>query len=164
MNKYDSETISGYLEKEGYKPSEEVGDSDLVIVNTCSIREKAEDKVYSQIGRLNKLKKKNPNLKIAVCGCFANRAGEEIAKKAQSVDLIFGTQNIAKLPDLLEQMEEGRVVDTEAIVPDFISLEPMNRENGKVVGLVLLEDVTISVHSVWYRILAVQNGASQVIL
>jgi tRNA-2-methylthio-N6-dimethylallyladenosine synthase len=131
MNKYDSETISGYLEKEGYKPSEEVGDSDLVIVNTCSIREKAEDKVYSQIGRLNKLKKKNPNLKIAVCGCFANRAGEEIAKKAQSVDLIFGTQNIAKLPDLLEQMEEGRVVDTEAIVPDFISLEPMNRENGK---------------------------------
>ena len=63
MNKYDSETISGYLEKEGYEPSEEVGDSDLVIVNTCSIREKAEDKVYSQIGRLNKLKKKNPNLK-----------------------------------------------------------------------------------------------------
>ncbi len=131
MNKYDSETISGYLEKEGYEPSEEVGDSDLVIVNTCSIREKAEDKVYSQIGRLNKLKKKNPNLKIAVCGCFANRAGEDISKRAQMVDLIFGTQNISKLPDLLEQMEEGRVLDIEPIAPDFTSLEPMNRENGK---------------------------------
>ena len=131
MNKYDSETISGYLEKEGYEPSDEVGDSDLVIVNTCSIREKAEDKVYSQIGRLNKLKKKNPNLKIAVCGCFANRAGEEISKRAQMVDLIFGTQNISKLPDLLEQMEEGRVLDTDPIAPDFTSLEPMNRENGK---------------------------------
>ncbi|MED5579764.1 MAG: tRNA (N6-isopentenyl adenosine(37)-C2)-methylthiotransferase MiaB [Nitrospinota bacterium] len=131
MNKYDSETISGYLEEEGYSLSAQLEDSDLVIVNTCSIREKAEEKVYSQIGRLSKLKKKNPNLKIAVCGCFANRAGEQIAKRAQTVDLVFGTQNISKLPNLLEKLEEGRVLDTKPVVPDFTSLEPINRENGR---------------------------------
>ena len=130
MNRYDTETITGYLEAEGYEETESNEAADLILLNTCSIRDKAEQKVYSQIGRLDKLKKTNPALKVGVCGCFATRAGEAIAKRGKAVDLVFGTQNIAKLPMLLEEMEERRVVDTEPIPPDFTELAPMVRGGG----------------------------------
>ncbi len=130
MNRYDTETITGYLEREGYEATESNEEADLVLLNTCSIREKAEQKVYSEIGRLDKLKKANPALKIGVCGCFATRDGEAIAKKRKSVDLVFGTQNIDKLPLLLEEMEHGRVVDTAPVAPDFTELAPIERGGG----------------------------------
>ncbi len=130
MNRYDTETITGYLEAEGYEETESNETADLILLNTCSIRDKAEQKVYSQIGRLDKLKKANPALKVGVCGCFATRDGEAIAKRGKAVDLVFGTQNIAKLPMLLVEMEEGRVVDTEPIAPDFTELAPMVRGGG----------------------------------
>ncbi len=130
MNRYDTETVTGYLEAEGYEETEANEEADLILLNTCSIRDKAEQKVYSQLGRLDKLKKKNPALKIGVCGCFATRDGEAIAKRGKTVDLVFGTQNIAKLPMLLEQMKERRVVDTAPVAPDFTELAPMARGGG----------------------------------
>ena len=130
MNRYDTETITGYLEEEGYEEAEASEEVDLILLNTCSIRDKAEQKVYSQIGRLEKLKASKPDLKIGVCGCFATRDGEAIAKRRKSVDLVFGTQNIAKLPTLLEEMREGRVVDTAPLPPDFTELAPIERGGG----------------------------------
>ncbi len=130
MNRYDTETITGHLQAEGYEETESNEAADLILLNTCSIRDKAEQKVYSQIGRLDKLKKSNPSLKIGVCGCFATRDGEAIAKRGKVVDLVFGTQNIAKLPMLLEEMEERRVVDTAPIPPDFTELAPIERGSG----------------------------------
>ena len=130
MNRYDTETITGYLEEEGYEEAEASEEADLILLNTCSIRDKAEQKVYSQLGRLEKLKASKPDLKIGVCGCFATRDGEAIAKRRKSVDLVFGTQNIAKLPILLEEMREGRVVDAAPIPPDFTELAPIERGGG----------------------------------
>lgn len=130
MNRYDTETITGYLGGQGYEETESNEEADLILLNTCSIRDKAEQKVYSQIGRLEKLKASRPDLKIGVCGCFAARDGEAIAKRRKSVDLVFSTQNIASLPTLLEEMEKGRVVDTAPVAPDFDELAPIERGEG----------------------------------
>lgn len=130
MNRYDTETITGHLEEAGYASCEDAADADLILLNTCSIRDKAEQKVYSQLGRLKELKEQNPGLKIGVCGCFATREGEAIAKSRSMVDLVFGTQNIAKLPGLLDDLEEGRVVDIQPIAPDFTELAPIRRDGG----------------------------------
>ena len=130
MNRYDSETISGYLAQEGYEPIDDPAQSDLILLNTCSIRDKAEQKVFSQLGRLRKLKKANPDLKIGVCGCFATREGEELAKNAAGIDLIFGTQNIQKLPELLRGLESGPVYDAKPAEPDFTELAPIRRGDG----------------------------------
>ena len=130
MNRYDTETITGHLEQEGYERSEDFERSDLILLNTCSIRDKAEQKVFSQLGRLSRLKKVNPALKIAVCGCFATREGEGIAKRQPAVDLIFGTQNISELPRLLGRMAKGRVVDVAPVEPDFTEVVPIQREGA----------------------------------
>ncbi|MEE9275670.1 MAG: tRNA (N6-isopentenyl adenosine(37)-C2)-methylthiotransferase MiaB [bacterium] len=130
MNRYDSETITGLLEGEGYERCRDFQDADLILLNTCSIRDRAEQKVYSQLGRLNRLKREKPGLKIGICGCFATREGVNIARRQPAVDLIFGTQNIDKLPELLVGLEEGRVVDTAPIEPDFTELAPRRREDG----------------------------------
>lgn len=128
MNRYDTETITGYLEQEGYERSEDFARADLILLNTCSIRERAEQKVFSQLGRLSQIKKANPGLKIAVCGCFATREGGEIARRQPAVDLVFGTQNIAELPRLLDRMTQGRVVDVAPVAPDFTEVAPIQRE------------------------------------
>ena len=78
-------------------------EADLLFVNTCSIREKAEVKVYSDLGRIRKLKEANPNLRIAVGGCVASQEGANIIKKAPYVDIVFGPQTLHRLPDFLKQ-------------------------------------------------------------
>jgi tRNA-2-methylthio-N6-dimethylallyladenosine synthase len=130
MNRYDSETISGYLAQEGYEPIDDPAQSDLILLNTCSIRDRAEQKVFSHLGRLRKLKRANPNLKIGVCGCFATREEEKLAKNAADIDLIFGTQNIQKLPELLRSLDAGPVHDAKPAEPDFTELAPIRRGDG----------------------------------
>lgn len=105
MNKYDSEVIEGLLDEAGYAATDEIGEADLILLNTCSIRAKAEQKLFSQLGHLRLLKAENPDLMIGVCGCVAQREGETILKRAPFVDLVFGTQNIIRLPELLTQRE-----------------------------------------------------------
>ncbi len=101
MNFHDSERMIGILKDEGYNLTDNPDKADLIILNTCSIREKAEQKFYSDLGRLRKLKKTNPRLKIGVGGCIAQQAAEKIFKKVPYVNLVLGPQNIESLPDLI---------------------------------------------------------------
>lgn len=101
MNVHDSEKISGVLCREGYSPAQSPGDSDLIIFNTCSIRQKAEQKFFSELGRIRMLKKENPRLRIAVAGCIAQQQGKKIFRRAPYVDFVFGPQNIHLLNELL---------------------------------------------------------------
>jgi len=116
MNKYDSEKMVGLLENSGIRLTENLDNADVIILNTCSIRDKAEHKVYSQLGRLSPLKKKNPNLIIGVGGCVAQIQGEKILQRAPQVDLVFGTLNINKLPKLIKEIEEtgARIADIDS--------------------------------------------------
>lgn len=102
MNVHDSEKISGVLNEEGFSPAERPADSDLIVLNTCSIREKAEQKFFSELGRIKRLKRKNPKLKIAVAGCIAQQMGNEIFGRAPYVDFVFGPQNIHLLRNLIK--------------------------------------------------------------
>ena len=107
MNEYDSEKINDVLAKKNKLiETKEQKDADLIVLNTCSIREKAEVKVYSDLGRIRKLKEANPSLRIAVGGCVASQEGANIIKKAPYVDVVFGPQTLHRLPDLLKAREE----------------------------------------------------------
>ena len=110
MNEHDSEKITWLLEKMGYNFVNEVEDADLIILNTCSVRHSAEDKVYGQLGNLKNLKSKKKNIKVAVCGCMMQREESRnyVIEKFPNVDIIFGTNNIWKLPELLKSSYDGK--------------------------------------------------------
>ena len=110
MNKSDTERIIGILSEFGYVETNIEKDADLLIINTCSIRQLSADKAYSKLGVWGKWKKSNPNLKIAICGCVAQQDKEKIRRRAPYVDLIFGTHNIYKLPELIKKMENNEKV------------------------------------------------------
>jgi len=102
MNEYDSSRMRDLLgDSHQMVTTENPNEADVLLLNTCSIREKAEDKVYHQLGRWRKLKEKNPNLIIGVGGCVASQEGEAIAKRAPFVDLIFGPQTLHRLPEMM---------------------------------------------------------------
>src|SRR3989337_3929446 len=103
MNEHDTEKIAGVMSGMGYSITDSPDNADMIILNTCSVREKAEHKCYSDLGRINELKKSNPDLIIGVGGCVAQQEGINIVKKAPYVDLVFGTDNIADIPGLLEK-------------------------------------------------------------
>ena len=103
MNEYDSDkTVDILKERKGVEVTSHPEEADIILLNTCSIRDKAETKVYSELGRLNKLKERNPNLKIGVGGCVATQEGSNIKKRAPYVDLIYGPQTLHRVSDLLE--------------------------------------------------------------
>jgi len=110
MNEHDSEKIAGILEGEGFELVQEKEKADLILLNTCSIREKSEQKVFSEIGRLKKFKIQNSKLKIGVCGCIAQREKDKIIERAPEVDLVFGTLNFSKLPEFLKELEVNEKV------------------------------------------------------
>ncbi|MCL6590398.1 MAG: tRNA (N6-isopentenyl adenosine(37)-C2)-methylthiotransferase MiaB [Firmicutes bacterium] len=105
MNVHDSEVLAGMLEKEGYTPAASVEAADLILLNTCCVRENAENRIFGHIGNLKALKEEKPELIIGVCGCMAQEPGEveKIKTKFPWVDLIFGTHNLHQLPELLRQ-------------------------------------------------------------
>lgn len=110
MNEYDSEkTVDILKDKKNVTVTDNPEDADIVLLNTCSIREKAEAKVYSDLGRLRKLKEKNPNLKIGVGGCVATQEGKNIMKRAPYVDLIYGPQTLHKVPELLDIKKDSGI-------------------------------------------------------
>ena len=110
MNKSDSERIYGMLSKLGYSPVDDEKKADLLIINTCNIRQLSADKAYSQLGYWNKLKKNKPELKICMCGCVAQQDKELVRKRAPYVDLVFGTLNIPALPELIKRIEADEKV------------------------------------------------------
>jgi len=133
MNVHDSEKIAGIFSESGYSQLSESKKADVIVLNTCSIRQKAEQKFYSELGRLKKAKKHNPNLKIAVAGCIAQQEGRNILKKFPYVDFIFGPDNIDNLKDWITlRPEEGRKMTALNANPDYHIKElPVKRE-GRV--------------------------------
>ena len=116
MNKADSERMAGILDKMGFEWSEDPNDADLVLYNTCTIRDNAEQKVYSYLGRQAKRKHEQPNLTLVVAGCVAQQEGEQLLRRVPELDLVMGPQHANRLQDLLQQVFDGnQVVATEPI-------------------------------------------------
>ncbi|MFO7964737.1 MAG: tRNA (N6-isopentenyl adenosine(37)-C2)-methylthiotransferase MiaB [Desulfobacterales bacterium] len=106
MNVYDSELIAGILQTTGYRRVHSMAGADLVIANTCAIRRKSEQKAFSFLGRTAELKQKNPNLIVGIGGCVAQQEGDRILKRFPFVDLVFGTDAIGQLPNMVRHIEE----------------------------------------------------------
>lgn len=114
MNKSDAERMFGMLEHLGYYETKEPKEADMLIINTCSVRQLSEDKAFSAIGVWGKWKKENPDLKIIFAGCVAQQVGKKIFARAPYVDLVLGTQRLYELPNLVKRIEEGeRIVSTD---------------------------------------------------
>ena len=114
MNEYDSQKIAELLDStHGYSMAEEAEDADVILLNTCSIREKAQEKVFHQLGRWKNLKNDNPELLIGVGGCVASQEGDAIRQRAPFVDMVFGPQTLHRLPEMIRQVqgEQAPVVD-----------------------------------------------------
>ncbi|OGQ97243.1 MAG: tRNA (N6-isopentenyl adenosine(37)-C2)-methylthiotransferase MiaB [Deltaproteobacteria bacterium RIFOXYD12_FULL_57_12] len=135
MNERDSEIMEQLLRQVDYLPTRELSRADLVVVNTCSIRAKAEQKVYSLLGRLKKIKDGKPGLIITVAGCVAQQEGERLPARMPQVDIVVGTQNIYRLPSLIKEVEAKRcsrvAVD---LSPSFVIPRHLPSPPGAVVA------------------------------
>ncbi len=110
MNKADSEQMAGVLEKMGFQWSEDPNQADLILYNTCTIRDNAEQKVYSYLGKQAKRKQKNPDLTLVLAGCVAQQEGERLLQRIPELDLVMGPQHVGRLEDLLEDVFSGNQV------------------------------------------------------
>jgi tRNA-2-methylthio-N6-dimethylallyladenosine synthase len=140
MNVYDAERMTDILDGQGYQATDNIDNADLIILNTCHIREKAADKVYSELGRLRELKAERKNagqdFKIVVAGCVAQAEGKQILRREPAVDLVIGPQSYQNLPELLARKSRSRHVDTEFPVDDkFKSLPTPSNERAKARGV-----------------------------
>jgi tRNA-2-methylthio-N6-dimethylallyladenosine synthase len=132
MNVHDSERLSGLLEDAGYVRAPVEDDADIVVFNTCAVRENADNRLYGNLGRLAPVKARRPGMQIAVGGCLAQKDRDTIVKKAPWVDVVFGTHNIGHLPTLLERarvQEEAQVEILESL-ETFPSTLPTRRESA----------------------------------
>lgn len=142
MNVYDSEKMADVLkESHGYELTETAEEADLLLVNTCSIREKAEEKVFSQLGRWQSLKKKKPELMIGVGGCVASQEGAGIGKRAPYVDLIFGPQTLHRLPSMLEDAKKKQKTIVDISFPQIEKFDclPEPRAEGPSAFVSIME-------------------------
>ena len=141
MNVYDSQRMTDALSESGYQSTDTVDDADLVLINTCHIREKAAEKVYSQLGRLQKMKKDRAKvgreLMVGVAGCVAQAEGAEMARRAPVVDVIIGPTTYHRLPEAIARARGGeRVIETDYAVEDkFEHLPQINREKTLARGV-----------------------------
>ena len=120
MNEYDSNKMSDVLKaSHGLDLTEDINEADVLLINTCSIREKAEDKLFHQLGRWRKLKEKNPNLVIGVGGCVASQEGDLILKRAPYVDMIFGPQTLHRLPNMLNEALNDNEITVDISFPEI---------------------------------------------
>ncbi|WP_257618077.1 tRNA (N6-isopentenyl adenosine(37)-C2)-methylthiotransferase MiaB [Rothia nasimurium] len=131
MNVHDSERMSGLLEASGYVPAEEGATPDLVVFNTCAVRENADNKLYGNLGQLAPVKRENEGMQIAVGGCLAQKDQDVILKKAPWVDVVFGTHNIGSLPTLLERARHNQEAQAELLesLEVFPSTLPTKRDH-----------------------------------
>lgn len=142
MNEYDTEKIVDVMDSnESVSLVDSPETADLIILNTCSIREKAEVKVYSDLGRYRKLKENNPNIRIAVGGCVASQEGENIIKKAPYVDLVFGPQTLHRLPTLLKQREAEGTPQIDINFPEIEKFDhlPVSKFKGPSATVSIME-------------------------
>ncbi len=132
MNEHDTEVMAGIFLALGYEPTYTVNDADVILLNTCAIRENAENKVFGELGHLKTLKKSRPGLLIGVCGCMSQEESvvNKILKTYQQVDMIFGTHNIHRLPNILKEayMSKEMVIEVWSKEGDVIENLPKNRK------------------------------------
>lgn len=135
MNEHDTEVMAGLLTDMGYQSTESVKEADLILLNTCAIRENAENRVFGELGHLKPLKKENPNLIVGICGCMSQEESvvNRILQKHPFVDLIFGTHNIHRLPHLVKEslLSKAMVVEVWSREGDIIENMPKKRQ-GKL--------------------------------
>ena len=127
MNVYDSERMAEAMGGAGYETTENAADADMILLNTCHIREKAAEKVYSELGRFKGLKAEKPDLKIGVAGCVAQAEGEEIMRRQPLVDLVVGPQAYHRLPEMEEKTREGK----KALDTDFPEEDKFEKLKGR---------------------------------
>src|SRR5688500_18920284 len=142
MNEYDSARMVDVLrEAEGYELTEDPAEADLLLLNTCSVREKAQEKVFSQLGGWRQLKKAKPGLLIGVGGCVASQEGDGITKRAPYVDLVFGPQTLHRLPDMIRELRAaGRsVVDVSFPEIEKFDYLPEPRAEGATAFVSIME-------------------------
>ncbi len=133
MNVYDSDRMADALAPHGYEPTLTMDDADLVVLNTCHIREKASEKVFSELGRLAELRAEGRNFMVGVAGCVAQAEGEEIARRAKGrVDMVFGPQSYHRLPDLIARAARGEMV-LETEFPPEDKFEHLPQADHKVI-------------------------------
>lgn len=134
MNEHDSEKISGMLVSMGYELVDSQENCDIIVFNTCCVRENAEEKVFGHLGALKALKRENPNLIIVVCGCMTEQPHivDEIRKKYKNVDLVFGTHNLHRFPELVYEIMTSRmhIYETSRTDTEVAEGMPVERENN----------------------------------
>ncbi|MFZ3086958.1 MAG: tRNA (N6-isopentenyl adenosine(37)-C2)-methylthiotransferase MiaB, partial [Methylotenera sp.] len=142
MNEYDSSRMADMLSaSNGMVETLTPEDADVILLNTCSVREKAEDKVYSHLGRFIPLKEKNPNLVIGVGGCVASQEGDNIIKRAPYVDIVFGPQTLHRLPEMIKNTQAGGASQVDISFPEIEKFDhlPPPRVEGASAFLSIME-------------------------
>jgi tRNA-2-methylthio-N6-dimethylallyladenosine synthase len=142
MNEYDSEKMADVLrESHGYQLTDRIEDADLLLANTCSIREKAQEKVFSELGRWRAYKDANPDIVIGVGGCVASQEGEGIARRAPYVDLVFGPQTLHRLPEMLDESRRVRKSIVDISFPEIEKFDclPAPRADGPTAFVSVME-------------------------
>lgn len=134
MNDRDSEILAGILHEMGYRVTNDIEESDIILINTCCVRETAENKVWGRIGEMKALKSRHPDLILGICGCMTQQpeVGQKIRRRAPHVDLIFGTHNVHRLPELINRVKEERktVIDIWETEGDIVENLPSKRIEG----------------------------------
>ena len=140
MNEYDSARMADMMKQAyGLRLVVKPEDADVILMNTCSVREKAEEKVYSELGRYKKLKDKRPDMIIGVGGCVGQQEGERIQKRAPYVDIVFGPQSYHRLPEMVKEIRRERVCLTEIDMPEIEKFDALpNAESHGVVDCVTI--------------------------
>jgi tRNA-2-methylthio-N6-dimethylallyladenosine synthase len=142
MNEYDSSRMADLLNSsDGMVETQTVEDADVILLNTCSVREKAEDKVFSHLGRFIPLKEKNPNLIIGVGGCVASQEGDNIIKRAPYVDVVFGPQTLHRLPEMIKTKQASGLSQVDIAFPEIEKFDhlPPPRIEGATAFLSIME-------------------------
>ncbi|RWR35223.1 tRNA (N6-isopentenyl adenosine(37)-C2)-methylthiotransferase MiaB [Sinirhodobacter populi] len=141
MNVYDSERMAEAMGAQGYVLTDDPAQADMVLLNTCHIREKAAEKVYSDLGRLRPFKEAKPDLRIGVAGCVAQAEGAEIMRRMPLVDLVVGSQNYHRLPDMVAAVARGeRPVDTEFPIEDKFDKLPERPATGRPTAFLTVQE------------------------
>ncbi|MCP5089487.1 MAG: tRNA (N6-isopentenyl adenosine(37)-C2)-methylthiotransferase MiaB, partial [Gammaproteobacteria bacterium] len=142
MNEYDSDKMADILrESHGYERTDVAEDADLLLVNTCSIREKAQEKVFSELGRWRALKEKKPQVKIGVGGCVASQEGDGITKRAPYVDVVFGPQTLHRLPEMIDSVAQAGASVVDISFPEIEKFDrlPEPRAEGPTAFVSIME-------------------------
>ena len=145
MNEYDTSKMRALLVEQGWETTDDPGQADLVLVNTCSIREQAVDKMHSALGEFRRMKKQGQPLTIGIAGCVAQERGEQLLKKYKDVDLVFGPDHVPRINEMVGEARSGnRVLDTEFLDrEDYAFVRQVDPRSQGVGGFVTIQKLSL---------------------